>query len=285
MTKAIVILVLAFLLPSVASCTPVSRGSALDAASVPDPSDYPDATTIVLGDTIIVHGLGASVSGSTVNITAGGVYNVSGTLSDGQIIINTEDEEPVALILDGVDITCTTSAPIYFMDAKKEAAIILAEGTENHITDGESYIIANPEVNDEPSATIFSKSDLTIGGNGSLTVDANYKNGITSKDELGITSGNITVDSVADGIRGRDSIAITGGHITVKAAADGLRSNNDEDPERGYVAIDGGTLDIVAGEDAIQAETRVAIRDGDITLSSGGGSANSSNKIGGEGNN
>jgi hypothetical protein len=238
-------------------------------------SDYADATTIALGDTIVVNGSGASVSGNAVSITAGGAYRLSGILRDGQIVVNAA-KQAVELILNGVDIACSTSAPIYVLEAKK-TTIILADGTENRIADGESYVIKDTEAN-EPNAAIFSKSDLTIMGNGSLSVEANYDHGINSKDELEIAGGTITVHAVADGIRGRDNIVITDGIVTVNAGADGLQSSNDKDPERGFVTIEGGTIAITAGQDGIQAQTKVTIRGGDITLSTGGGSANSSSQ-------
>jgi len=243
----------------------------------------PEMSYITLkGNSITIDGGGGVVDGNKIAITSAGTYYISGTLDDGQIIVKTEDQETVKLILYGVDITCSTSAPIYVNKAKK-TVITLAEGTENYVTDGDSYIFADSE-SDEPNAAIFSKGDLTINGNGSLTVDANYNNGITSKDELKITGGSITVNAANDGIRGRDYIAVKKGTVTVNATSDGMQSNNDEDSEKGYVAIEGGTLNITAGEDGIQAETRVIISGGNITICSGGGSVNSSAKTSNMGN-
>ena len=227
----------------------------------------------LVGDSITVEGTGATVDGSVVTITSAGEYGISGTLDDGQIIVDTQDEETVYLILDGVDITCSTSAPIYVRSAEK-TVITLADGSENTIADGASYVFEDAE-SDEPNAAVFSKDDLTINGSGSLTVTANYNNGIASKDDLKITGGDITVNAVNDGIKGRDSIAVLDGAITVTAGADGLQSNNDEDPERGYIAIEGGIFDITAGLDGIQAQTSLLISGGEISIVAGGGSVDS----------
>ncbi|TAK31334.1 MAG: carbohydrate-binding domain-containing protein [Chloroflexota bacterium] len=232
-----------------------------------------NAVLIELGDTITVNGSGVMVDGSTVNIMAGGTYSISGTLKDGQILVNTKDKNTVKLILNGVHIASSTSAPIYAPKVKT-MIIVLADGAENYVADGDSYLITDSESN-EPNAAIFSKGDLTIEGNGSLTVDARYDNGIVSKDKLNIMGGHITVNSVSDGIRGRDRIVIKDGNITVNAKADGMQSNNDEDSAKGFVAIQGGTINISAGEDGIQAETRVLISGGKTTITAGGGSANS----------
>ena len=177
----------------VATAVPVAV--AYDSEDLETAVDSTSATSISLaGDTISVAGEGAVVDGSSVTITAAGTYTLSGTLNNGQVIVETDDEEPVVLILNGVDITYSTSAPIFVSNAEK-VVITLADGTENVVTDGETYLFADAET-DEPNAAIFSKDDLTINGSGSLTVYANYNNGITSKDDLKIISSNITVNAV-----------------------------------------------------------------------------------------
>ncbi len=237
--------------------------------------DSAGMTSITLeGNSITVDGSGATADGTTVTITAAGTYGISGTLTDGQIVVDTEDEETVRLVLNGADITCSTSAPISVANAEK-TVITLADGTENSVTDGDSYIFEDAE-SDEPNAAIFSKDDLTINGGGSLTVTAHYNDGITSKDDLKVTGGSITVNAVNDGIRGKDSVAVRDANLTITVDGDGIQSNNDEDPEKGYIVIESGTIDITAGADGIQAETSLNISGGDITVSSGGGSVNSS---------
>lgn len=237
-------------------------------------ADTTAMTTISLeGDAISVAGAGTVVNGSSITITAAGTYSLSGTLNNGQIIVETADEDPVALVLNGVDITYATSSPIYVSNAEK-VVITLADGTENVVTDGASYVFPDAET-DEPNAAVFSKDDLTINGSGSLTVNANYNNGIASKDDLKIVSGNITINAVNDGIKGRDSVAVKDGVITINAGADGMQSNNDEDVERGYIAIEGGTLNITAALDGIQAETSLSISGGNVTITTTGGSGDS----------
>jgi hypothetical protein len=235
-------------------------------------TDTSDLVQVMLeGDSITLEGTGATVDGNVVTITSASEYSISGTLDDGQIIVDTQDEETVYLILDGVDIACSTSAPIYVSNAEK-TVITLADGSENYVTDGDAYVFEDAE-SDEPNAAVFSRDDLTINGGGSLTVTANYNNGIASKDDLKITGGDITVTAVNDGIKGRDSIAVLDGTITVNAGGDGLQSNNDEDPEKGIIAIEGGTLDITAGLDGVQAQTSLLVSGGDVAIVSGSNSS------------
>ena len=145
---------------------------------------------VLNGNSITVNpATGTIVAGSKVTITSAGTYKISGSLTNGQIIVDTADKERVQLILSNANISCSTNAPISIVDADK-VIIILEENTKNYVTDGTSYVFPNAE--DEPNAAIFSKSDLTIFGSGSLEVDANFNDGIASKDGLIIKSGTIT---------------------------------------------------------------------------------------------
>jgi hypothetical protein len=245
-----------------------------DSDDLDSSASSPDMSYITLrGDSITLEGSGATVDGNVVTITSAGSYSISGALNDGQVIVDTADEETVVLVLNSADVTCATSAPIYIKNAEK-AVLTLAQGTENRVTDGASYILADAE-SDEPNAAIFSNDDFTINGEGTLIVNASYNNGITSQDDLKITGGSITVNAVNDGIKGRDSLAVKHGLITVNAGADGLQANNDEDPEEGYVLIEGGTVSINAGLDGIQAETRLLVSGGTLDITTGGGSVSS----------
>ena len=165
-------------------------------------------------------------------------------LSDGQIIVNTNKEEKTYIQLNGVDITCSNSAPIYVQSSEK-TVISLAEKSKNYIKDGSEYKFED-ETSDEPNAEIFSKEDLTFIDSGSLEVSGNYDRGIVSKDDLVIENGNISVTSVGDGIRGKDSVVMTGGNVTIKSGQDGIQSNNTEDTSKGYVLIQGGKLNITS---------------------------------------
>lgn len=237
------------------------------------------STYIELGDNINISGEGVTVENNIVTITSAGTYSITGTLADGQIIVNASSEENVNLLLNGANITCSNSAAINIKSCKN-AIIALADNTENIVTDAASYIFED-STTDEPSAAIFSKDDLKIIGNGSLQVNANYNHGIQSKDDLKIKGGNITVTAAADGLKGKDSVTITKGTVNIDAKGDGIQSNNTEDTTKGYVYITGGTLNIISEQDGIQAETNLIITDGDITVQTGGGSINGTSTAGG----
>ena len=223
--------------------------------------------------TITVNGSGAAADGSILTITQPGTYILSGTLSEGQVRVETVDEADVQIVLDGATITNSTGAAIYVKSANS-ATITLAEGTTNTLSDGEIYTFEDSE--DEPDATLFSKSDLILNGTGTLVIDANYAHAIKGKDDVTIAEGTYDITSVGDAIKGRDSLFISSGTFTIDAGGDGLQSTNEEEEGKGILTIESGTFTITAAADGIQAATNLQILGGDFTITTGGGSANSS---------
>lgn len=219
-----------------------------------------------------VNGTGATVNNNIITITAGGTYYVTGTLTDGNIVISATKNDNVKIVLAGVNITSSNTSAIYCEKAKK-LVITLKDGTTNYIEDGETYNIAADT--DEPDGAIFSKSDLTINGSGNLEVKANYKDGIVSKDGLKIINSTIKITSADDGIRGKDYTEINKATITINAQGDGIKSTNDQDTTLGYIIIEDSNITIDAQSDGIQAKTIVDIKSGIINIKTAGGSTNS----------
>jgi hypothetical protein len=267
--KTALLALLAILLAFFVACRKIAYTD--DGADQDDPIDYVwDTSTVVQvtlnGTTITVDPLVATINGSKLTITEAGTYNIKGTLTNGQIIVNSQDENSVRLILDGVNITCSDNAPIYIKDSKK-SIINLADSTQNYLTDGATY-----STSDEPSGALFSNSDLTIFGNGELTVTAKYKDGISGDDGILIKSGTISVNAADDGIRGKDYVIVKGGRLTIVSKGDGIKATNTEDTNLGYVSIDTAIVSITAtAGDGIQAETNLSIGGGTFTIICGGG--------------
>ena len=256
---------LMLLLASYASgCAASSGNSSVDTNSITAGQETATGVITLNGDSIDSGGSSVDISGTTVTITSAGTYTFSGTLNDGQIIVDSSENGVVNLMLSGTDIACSTSAPIYIKNAEK-TVITLAEGTNNTVTDAETYIYENAIVT-EPDAAIFSTDDLVIEGSGSLTVNANYNDGIACNDSLEITGGTISVTAVNHGIKGKDYLDIKDGVITVSALGDGMKSTNDTDPEMGYVLVEGGTINISAGDEGMQAVNGIQINGGTIDI-------------------
>lgn len=222
-----------------------------------------------------ITGSGCEADGNLLKIKEAGTYEIRGTLSNGSICVNVDNDSEVHLILNGVTIHNETGAALYCKKAAR-VTVTLAEGSVNTLSDGASYRFAEGE--DEPDATLFAKHDLVLNGKGKLTVTSAYADAIKGKDCVYLLEGELTVNSADDGIVGRDLLYIADGSVTVNAAADALKSTNDTDAALGDIVIDGGTLSLTAGTDGIQAENALTINAGTFTIKTGGGSANASMK-------
>lgn len=209
------------------------------------------------------------VSGSTVTITDAGTYILSGSLEDGMIIVNAEDTDKVQLVLKGVQITSSTSAAIYVLQADK-VFITTASGTQNTLVNGGEYVAIDDNNID---GMIFSKSDLTLNGDGTLTISTDVGHGIVSKDDLVITSGTYNITAASHGISGKDSVRIANGTYTIESGKDGIHAENTEDSSMGFLYVGGGTFDITAGGDGMSASSYLQIENGTFTITSGEGSA------------
>lgn len=235
--------------------------------------DYSTEDTVKIDLSAPKEADGVKVSGSTVTITEAGTYVLSGTLTDGQVIIDAGDEDDVRLVLENASITCTTTAPIYAKNADK-VIISLPENTESTVTD----TVTGTDGNDEITAAIFAKCDLSVNGTGTLNVNANANDGITSEDKLKITGGVLNITSADDGLVGKDAVLIKDGTVHITASGNGIKSTKSV-ADKGYVYIGGGTVNITAEQDGIQAETSVLISAGEVNVIAGGG-ANGEQKTG-----
>lgn len=118
--------------------SPVSLPVGTDSDAAPTLPDMADIT--LEGDSIIVSGAGAVANARTLTITSAGRYTLHGLLTDGQIVVSASNQDVVELALNGVDITSTTSSPIYVKSAEK-VILVLADGSQNTVTDSDSYLM------------------------------------------------------------------------------------------------------------------------------------------------
>ena len=212
-----------------------------------------EAVKITLNKTTAtVSGSGAKADGSTITITEEGVYVVSGTLEDGQIIVDASDSDKVQIVLNGVHINCETNAAIYVREADK-VFITLAENSSNTLGGGNEY-----------KHGIVSKDDLVITG-GTYKITA-ADNGITAKDQLKILDGSFDIDAANSAVKAKNTddtelgnIYIAGGVFTVKAEQDGFHAT-------GSIVVDDGTITVNSGDDGFHAELDTVIHGGTILV-------------------
>ena len=243
-------------------------------------SDESQTTNIIditlNNDAILCDSSNVSIDGSTLTITSGGSYSISGTLKDGQIVVDCSDSDKVNIILNGVDVSCSSTSPIYINNADK-TIITLADSSDNTITDSRNAKTDDDTDKDISGSAIYSKDDLTINGNGNLTVTGNYNNGIVCKNDLKLSGGNINVKALNNGIKGSDSVTIKNDvAIDISCDGDGIKTDYDttSNKDKGYIDIESGNITIKSIGDCLKADTYITIDNGTFDLTSNGGYTN-----------
>ena len=228
-----------------------------------------DTTIVFSASSVAVTGSGASAAGTTVTITAGGTYVISGECNDGRLIVNTDALSKVHLVFNGLTLRNTTTSPVFIKSADK-AVITVVENTVNTIEDPSVYT-----TDLEPNAALCAYVNLAINGKGTLNVIGNYNNGIDTNDTLKVVgAGTYNITAVKNGLKGNDSVIIMDGDITVSCGKDGVKSDKETDPLEGFIYVGGGTLRVTAGDDGFQAVTCIQFTGGRISINATGKDVN-----------
>ena len=221
--------------------------------------DSSDEKTIDLANPAATDGV--SVENGTITITSGGTYRLSGEYS-GQVKIEAAKTDTVRLVLDNAKITNSTGAAINVVSAAK-AIIYTAAGTTNTVADEANYTATG---DNDPDAAIYSTANLTLAGEGSLSVEGAYEEGIHTTGGLVIASGTLEVNAANTGIKGKDYVDITGGIVNVTAAQDGIKSTNTDDESKGFTRLSAGSVTVSAGDDGLKAPHTLEISGGTLNI-------------------
>lgn len=220
------------------------------------PVSGPSTEILLQGDSASCASNAVSISGNVINIKDEGTYMVSGKLDDGMIIVDADKEDDdVTILLNGADITSSNCAAIYVRTAKN-VDVVTAAGTENYLANGGSYQAIDDNNID---SVIFSKDDLFLKGEGTLTITAKEGHGVVSKDDLKLTSGTYVITAASHGLTGNDSIQIEGGTYTVHSGVDAFHSN-------ACLTVESGTFTVEAGDDAFHADETLSVKGGEINV-------------------
>jgi hypothetical protein len=239
--------------------------------------DLSTATEITLnGSSVNISGNGASEKDGIITVTDSGTYSFSGSLDDGRIVVDAKGSD-IFLVLNGAEISCSYSSPIYIYKADHVTIHVIA-GTENILSDGAEYNFNDDyssEDDNEPNACIYSKSDLTLQGAGALSINANHKNALNCKDALEIYDLNLNINAADKGIIGKDSCSIDSATINIDCQGNAIGSSksSDDDATLGRIDISSSVININTNEDGIQAEADLSITSGDFSITTGGGSS------------
>ena len=234
--------------------TAATTAATTAAPSADDPDDNPDEVIKYIyleGTSAKYAGEGIFVQGSTITISAGGSYQISGELTDGQIVVNT-DKKKVKLLLDNAKIKNKSGAAISCLNAKK-TTIKSLPNTVNYLEDGGDH--------DEDKGVIFSEDTLQLSGEGTLNITANYAHGVQSDDDIRVNSGNINIKATKSCLHSNDGIEINGGTLFCDGGTNGIKTD-------GYITITGGSSVFIGGEreekGAIYCDGVFSVTDGEF---------------------
>ena len=255
--------------------TTVTSSITAQDTNVTHADDADNYKTEITGEFSITSTDGSTITqnDSVYTITQAGEYTVTGLLSEGQIVVNADDNAEITIILNGTSITCSNGSPIYIKNADN-VKIKSEENTYNCIVDARAEADDNSDnsSSENGNAAIYAACDLKLGGKGALSVTGNYNNGIQSKDDISIKNVTIKINAVNNAIKGNDEVAIESGEIiAISRKGDGIKTSNSslstKGKQKGNVIISGGNIDIYAACDGIDAAYGVDVSgDGNLNI-------------------
>lgn len=241
--------------------TTVTSSITAQDTNVTHADDADNYKTEITGEFSITSTDGSTITqnDSVYTITQAGEYTVTGLLSEGQIVVNADDNAEITIVLNGTSITCSNGSPIYIKNADN-VKIKSEENTYNCIVDARTEADDNSDnsSSENGNAAIYAACDLKLVGKGALSVTGNHNNGIQSKDDISIKNVTIKVNAVNNAIKGNDEVAIESGEIiAISRKGDGIKTSNSslstKGKQKGNVIISGGNIDIYAACDGIDA--------------------------------
>lgn len=226
------------------------------------------------------------IDGCSLTIKESGTYVLSGSCADGSVKVKA-GVSGVTLILNGLDLTSTDTAPIV-CGKSSVVTIVAAEGTANTLTDSAANNSDDTPDNDNAENAVLKCKDgsqVTLCGTGSLTLNANGKNGIksgtTNTDDDGTTQDSLltireltlTINAPAnDAVNAEQALNVESGTLTIDAGDDALHcdlvlnigaegtagpsitiTNCYEGLEGAAINVYSGTIDITASDDCLNA--------------------------------
>ncbi|MBQ5335056.1 MAG: carbohydrate-binding domain-containing protein [Oscillospiraceae bacterium] len=220
----------------------------LDPVDEPKPIKYITLT----GSSAKFSGDGISVNGSKIIISKGGHYEISGTLENGQIYIETEKKK-VKLMLNNCSITNKSGAAIYCQQAKK-VTLESMPGTVSSISDGGTH--------DEDKGAVFSEDNVILKGEGTINITGVYAHGIKCDDEIHVNAGTVNIKSTKSCLMANDSIEINGGNLFCDGGTNGIKTSKPES----IIVINGGSSILIGGE---REEKGALYSEGTFTMNGG----------------
>ncbi len=264
--------------------------------------DVTDATRFVFTDNGIEVTEGSysgyKIDGTSLSIKDGGTYVVSGSCTDGTIVVK-KNVTDVTLVLDGLTLSASATAPVT-RNKGSEVTIVAAAETVTTLADdkynNDDLYTDETLYPDIENAVIKCKdgSNVTIAGTGMIRITANGKNGIkggydlyeedadgNATDTL-LSTASLTLRDVTllieapvnDALKSDKELNILSGNLTISAADDAIKS--DYVLNIGAEGTDGPTITITKSTEGIEAAI-LNVYSGHITVNATDDGINAAN--------
>lgn len=222
---------------------------------------------------------GLEIDGTNLTVTKSGTYLLSGTCANGSVKVK-KGTTGVTLVLQSLSLTCEDTAPVV-CGKSTEVTIVAGANTENTLADTESN---NEETGNTQAENAVIKckdgSQVILCGTGSLTIQANAKNGIhsgaTTQEEgeasLTIRELTLNIGAANDAVNAEAALNVESGNLSISAGDDALHCDNtlsigadntqgptiaisdcNEGLEGAAVNVFSGEVNIVSTDDCINA--------------------------------
>ncbi|MDR0974253.1 MAG: carbohydrate-binding domain-containing protein, partial [Ruminococcus sp.] len=212
--------------------------SSSEAAAVTQPVTASTASTLEF-----------TASKPEITISKGGNYTIKGSTANGRLIISA-GTQAVTITLSDVNIT-SERGPALRIRSAKSVTINLPKDT-NNVLSSTAY--------DDDSAAISSFADITVSGEGSLTLSSNGS-GLDSERIFNMKGGSLTVQGSEEGIEA-SQVNVSGGTISITSREDGINVDGAYNTEK--FNMTGGKVYINCGGDGL--DSRVYVSGGTLII-------------------
>ena len=194
-------------------------------------------------------------SGLIINIKGAGTFIFEGESENTQIVVNADDEAKVELVLNSVNITSKSSACIYIQNADK-ALVNLPEGSVSTLSDTGDTYMGNTAI----ESVIYSEDDIVFHGTGKLVLNAGYKHGIISDNDLKILGCDMLITANKTALCADDSARLFEAKLDLTAGVDGINVG------KGFFYEKDSDIVVKCSDDAIHSVKELTVEGGNIEI-------------------
>lgn len=203
------------------------------------------------------------VATDSLNITNGGSYLVSGSVTSKCIYVNAKGQN-VTIGLNNVNIE--NDGPCIYVSEARKVYITIIDNSINTLKSTGTTSIYNSALDVYNEGCIYSKDNLSINGTGILNIDNAYSDGIKVNDLLIMVDATLNINAVGHGINSNEGTELSNANITIVSTKDGIHSENNDDLDKNYISILSGNYKIITSADGISASGTLGILEGNFDI-------------------